>query len=178
MRSRSRRYLFCLALLFAAAQGQNARIPTTHGMTFASNEVTLPDDLRGRVGVLVIGFSKASSAGSTAWGKRLALDYRDSTTVVYYQMPVLASVPSLVRPMVIHSIKSSVPAGEQARFVPVLDHETEWRALVHYGAPDDTYLVVVDGKGEVAWQMHGPVTDAAYAALKQQVEGLKTKVSK
>ncbi len=172
--------LTLLAVNGLAAQDRSAtvQIPEVHGTAFSNEAVNLPAALQGRVGVLVLGFSKASSAGSTAWGKRLALDYRDSTTVVYYQMPVLASVPSLVRPMVIHSIKSSVPAGEQARFVPVLDHETEWRALVHYGAPDDTYVVVVDGKGDVAWQTHGPVTDAAYGALKQQVEGLKTKVSK
>jgi hypothetical protein len=164
--------------LAAQDRAATVQIPEVHGTAFSNEQVNLPAALQGRVGVLVLGFSKASSAGSTAWGKRLALDYRDSKTVVYYQMPVLASVPSMIRGMVIHSIKSSVPVGEQARFVPVLDHEAEWRALVHYGAADDTYLVVVDGKGDVVWQTHGPATDAAYAALKQQVEGLKTKVSR
>jgi hypothetical protein len=174
-----------LALALLAVNGLTAQdrpgsvqIPEVHGTAFSNEAVNLPAALQGRVGVLVLGFSKASSAGATAWRKRLALDYRDSTTVVYYTMPVLASVPSMVRGMVIHSIKSSVPPEERARFVPVLDHETEWRALVHYGAPDDTYLVVVDGRGDVAWQTHGAATDAAYAALKQEVEALKTRVSR
>jgi hypothetical protein len=107
MRSFSRRVFVGFTLLIAGlahARAQSSRIPTTHGTSFAGNPVTLPDDLRGRVGVLVIGFSKSSGDVCKGWGQRLAATYRDSHDVAYYQMPVLEAVPKLVRGMVVKGI--------------------------------------------------------------------------
>ncbi len=91
---------------------------------------------------------------------------------MYYEMPVLASVPGFMRGVVVRSMRSSVPERAQARFVPIADHEAAWRALVHYGNPDDPYLLVIDGKGDIVWQTQGQPTDAAYAALKQRLDAL------
>ena len=176
MRSHSRRYLFCLALLvaeFAVAQSQNARIPRTHGTTFAGNEVTLPDDLRGRVGVLVIGFSKNSGDRCKGWGQRVAGSYGDSRDVSYYQMPVLEGVPKLIRGMVVKGIKSGVPGAEQPHFLPMFSDEAAWRKVAHYANADDAYVLVVDGEGRVRWQTSGTVSDAGFGALKEQVEMLR-----
>jgi hypothetical protein len=176
MRSRSGRYLFCLALLIAAyAEAQNARIPTTHGATFAGNQVTLPDDLHGRVGVFVIGFSKSSGEVCKGWGQRLAESYRDSHDVMYVQMPVLEGVPKLIRGMIVKSIKSGVPEAEQPHFMPVFSGEAEWQKVARYAAADDAYVLVVDGEGRVRWQTSGKATDAGFAALKEQVEMLRKK---
>jgi len=87
----------------------------------------------------------------------------------------VASVPGLLRGMVLRSIKSSMPERAQKRVVPITNNEAVWRMLVHYGEAEDAYLLVVDRLGNVVWQTQGQPTDASYAALKQQVEALKTK---
>ena len=176
MRSHLRRYVFCLAWLiatYAAAQAQNAQIPTTHGTTFAGNQVTLPGDLHGRVGVLVIGFSKNSGDMCKGWGQRVAGSYGDARDVLYYQMPVLEGVPKLIRGMVVKGIRSGVPGAEEPHFLPMFSGEAEWRKVAHYANPDDAYVLVVDGDGRVRWQTSGKVTDAGFAALKEQVETLR-----
>ncbi len=160
---------------FATAQTQSARIPVTHGTSFAGTAVTLPDDLRGKVGVLVIGFSKSSGDVCKGWGQRLAESYRDSHDVMYYQMPELEAVPKLIRGMVAKSIKSGVPEAEQAHYLPMFSDEAEWQKIVHYSNADDAYVLVVDAQGTVRWQTSGKVTDAGFAALKQQVDALQTK---
>jgi hypothetical protein len=152
-----------------------ARIPEVHGTSLSNEAVNLPEALQGKVGVLVLGFSRGSRDAVAGWGRRLATDYRESPTMVYYEMPVLASAPGMVRGFIVRSMKSSVPQQAQARFVPIMDNEAAWRTLAHYGPPDDPYLLVVDGLGDVVWQTQGQPTDAAYAALKQQVETLKTR---
>jgi hypothetical protein len=151
------------------------RIPEVHGTSLSNHSVNLPDALQGKVGVLVLGFSRGSRDAVASWGRRLATDYQASPTVDYYEMPVLASAPGMVRGFIVRSMRSSVPDQMQARFVPIMDNEAAWRTLVHYGPPFDPYLLVVDGQGDVVWQTHGQPTDAAYAALKQQVETLKTR---
>jgi hypothetical protein len=154
------------------------RIPTVRGTSLTNVPVTLPESLKGHVGVLVIGFSRGSRDGVSGWGRRLEADYQSSPAVVYYELPVLASAPGMIRGLIVRSMKSSIPEGAQSRFVPVLDHEAEWRAVAHYEKPDDPYVLVVDGQGEVVWRTEGQATDAAYAALKQQVEVLKVKSTK
>lgn len=160
------------ALVASAAAGE--RIPEVHGTSFANQPVNLPAALHDRAaGVLVLGFSRASREAVTEWARRLAADYRTSPEVSYYELPVVASIPGVVRGLVLRSIKSSVPERAQPRVVPIVSNEAEWRTLVHYGAPDDPYLVVVDSQGKVIWQTHGAPSDATYAELKQKVEALK-----
>jgi hypothetical protein len=158
----------------SSAQAQSAKIPSTHATSISGAQVTLPDDLRGKVGVLVLGFSKNSGDICKGWGQRLAATYRDSHDVTYYQMPVLEAVPKLVRGMVLKGIKSGVPEAEQAHFIPLFSGEKDWQKVAQYGNTDDAYVLVVDGQGTVRWQTSGKVTDAGFAALKQQVQALRS----
>jgi hypothetical protein len=179
MRSLSRKVVVGLQLLSAvvvAAQTQNVRIPMTHGTSFAGAQVTLPDDLRGRVGVLLLGFSKSSGDVCKGWGQRLAATYPESSRVMYYQMPVLESVPKLIRGMVLKSMRSGVPEAEQLHFMPMFSDEAEWKKIARYANADDAYVLVVDGEGRIRWQTSGKVTDAGFVALKEQVEAVRIKL--
>jgi hypothetical protein len=154
------------------------RIPEVHGTSFANKAVNLPAALQGKAaGILVIGFSRGSREAVTGWATKIAADYRTSTVVAYYELPIVAGVPGFVRGMVLRSIKSSTPERAQPRVVPVANNEAGWKAITHYGEADDAYLLVVDNVGNVVWQTQGQPTDAAYAALKQQVESLKTRMT-
>jgi hypothetical protein len=153
-------------------------IPEVHGTSFANQAVNLPAALHGKAaGILVIGFSRGSREEVTGWATKIAADYRTSPVVAYYELPVVAGVPGFVRGVVLRSIRSSTPERAQPRVVPVVNDEAGWRAITHYSQPDDAYLLVVDGQGNVVWQTQGQPTDTAYAALKQQVESLKTRMA-
>lgn len=175
LRSLSAAWVLAIALHCLSAGGQvmQGRIPAVHANSFSNEMVTLPEGLKGKVGVLVLGFSRGSREGTTVWGKRLSADYRESPAVLYYEMPVLAAVPKMIRGFVINQIRSSVPEQERPRFVVLLEDETAWQTLVGYKNADDAYIVVVDDQGVVRWQTHGAATDAAYGAMKQQVEALR-----
>ncbi len=121
MLSFSRYISFFLVWIVRGADARSqARIPVTRGTSFAGSAVALPDDLRGKVGVLVLGFSKSSGDVCKGWGKRLETSYSRSRDVVYYQLPELESVPKLFRGMVLGSMKSSVPQSDQAHFMPIV----------------------------------------------------------
>jgi hypothetical protein len=177
-------YPLLLALLTVSALmvpdcAAGERIPDVHSTSFADQAVNLPADLQGKAaGILVLGFSRGSRDAVTGWATRIAADYRTSDVVAYYELPVVASVPGFVRGIVLRSIKSSSPERAHKRIVPITANETGWRAVVHYSQPDDPYVLVVDGRGNVVWQTQGQPTDAAYAALKQQVEALKARAGR
>jgi hypothetical protein len=177
----SRRLLLALLAatgVMAAPCAPAERIPEVHGTSFANQPVDLPAALQGKsAGVLVIGFSRASRDEVTGWATKIAADYRTSTVVAYYELPMVAGVPGFVRGVVLRSIKSSTPERAQPRVVPVLNDEAGWKAITHFNRPDDAYLLVVDRLGNVVWQTQGQPTDTAYAALKQEVEVLKARMA-
>ena len=146
-----------------------AHIPPFHGADLTGEAGSLPDEFQGKGGVLVIGFSQASRAEATAWGKRLAADYRDADRVIYYEMPMLASVPRLLRGWVVKKIAAELPDRAKARFLPLYDHEAEWRAAAAYASPNDAYILVVDSAGAVRFRFEGDATDTAYAEVKKRI---------
>jgi ATP synthase subunit 10 len=172
---RWRHGMWVTAICFGVVPGraQTAeRIPAARGTTLAGDAVALPDAFKGDAGVLVVGFSKASQGAVAAWGRRLAKDYRESQKVPYFEVAMLEGAPRLLRGMIVHEMRSSVPEAERAHFLTLTDGETAWRAAAHYAKPDDAYVLLVDGSGAVRWQMEGDATDAAYAALKRGLEAV------
>jgi hypothetical protein len=173
----------CLAFALLAVTGlvgigraAGERIPEVHGTSFTNQAVSLPAELQNKAaGILVLGFSRGSRDAVTGWATRIAADYRTADVVAYYELPVVASVPGFLRGILLRSIKSSAPERAHKRIVPITTDEAGWRAVVHYSEPDDPYVLVVDPHGDVVWQTQGQPTDAAYGALKQQVEGLKAR---
>ncbi len=177
------RSLLPLALLLLPsllhAQG---RIPELHATAFSGDAVNLPQGLEGHTAVLIVAFSQGSRDAVTGWSRRIAADYRSSPTVLYYEMPVLAAIPRFLRGVVLGQIKKDVPPRAKPRFVPILDHEDEWKTAVSFGrqesgnlpGPNDAYLLVVDGSGTIRSRMAGPAPDdRAYAELKRRLESIK-----
>jgi hypothetical protein len=167
-----RRLAFSLLLLTLSIAANAQSIPAIKAKTLADTDIVLPQPGSTQILVLVAGFSHKSAENCTPWGKRLSADFRSDAHVAYYQLPVLQGTPSFVRPMILRGMRKDMPADQQAHFIPILDHEDEWKKLVNFSAPDDAYILLTDSHGHVVWQTHGPVTDASYDALKSAVSKL------
>lgn len=168
-----------LAVSFPAsaqtAAAPPATIPPSRGVTLSNAAVTLPDAVKGKVGVLIVGFTRPSQKQLQLWAKRLAADYPPSAGVAYFEIPILASAPKLMRGIIEGQMKISVTTTEeQSHFLPLLDNEQAWIAVTHYSKPDDAYVLLIDGTGVVHWQTSGPVTDANFAELKKNIAQLKS----
>ena len=163
----------CFSLLGLAGYAQSSpAFPRIQGETFTGRRIELPEEVRGKVAVLILGFTKASSSSTSAWGKKISSDFGGRRDFELYQLPVLEDVPRLIRGMVISGIKKGVPEKTRDHFVPVLQGEAELKKAVNYSAPDDAYLVILNREGKVVQQIHGPITDSEYSLLREQLESL------
>jgi hypothetical protein len=149
-----------------------AHIPEAHGTALDGTAVVLPDALKGKVGVLVVGFSHASQGQVTNWGRLITADYGTTPGLAYYEIPMLGGAPKMLRGMIVKSMAKSVPAAEKPHFLPLTEDDKPWRRVAHYDKADDAYIVLVDGDGAVRWQTQGEPSDAAYAGFKKQMDGL------
>jgi hypothetical protein len=159
------------------AQNASNTIPPLHATALSGAPVDLPQELHGHTAILILSFSQDARANVTGWFHDLANDYRTSPTVLYYALPVLTGAPGFLRGMIARKIKESVSPPAQPRFVPILDHEVEWKSVAGFSKqqPDsETYLVLVDGSGAVRYRTQaGAPTPQTYADLKQHLDQLK-----
>ena len=165
--------LYCLlAVFFSGWAYAQLPMPRIEGESFAEQKVMLPDDAKGKVAVLVFGFTKASKGPTSAWGEKVFSEFGKQAGFALYQLPVLEDVPRFVRGMVISGMKKGIQENMRHHFVPILQGESELKRLVNYKEPDDAYLVVLDPSGKIVQQMHGSFSDAAYEQLRKEIQVL------
>ncbi len=158
---------FVLLATSATAQAPVNRIPEVHSTDLTGRPVNLPAMLQQKAGVLVVGFSRESREQATAWGTRLAGDFNSSSEVSFYELPVLDDVPRLLRGVVLRAIAKDVADPGKPHFVPLTGNQEQWKAVTHFEDSRDAYVLVVDGKGTVRWQVAGEPTDENYRAMRR-----------
>ncbi|HTP67603.1 MAG TPA: hypothetical protein VMJ35_01750 [Dongiaceae bacterium] len=163
-------FLILLASAFLSIASTHAQnMPPVNAKALDDSQVVLPKPGGSQLLILVLGFSHKSGDNCSPWDRKLATDYRSDATVEYYQIPVLAGAPSFVRPMILKGMRKGVPPDEQSRFVPVYDHEAEWKKLVNFKEPDDPYILLTRPDGTVVWQTHGLFNEDSYVGLKNAI---------
>jgi hypothetical protein len=130
------------------------------GDALAGERVEFPRDLHGPVSFLIVGFSQKSAGQATEWGKAIdGLEPCHGRRLTWFQLPVIAGDPGLVRPLILRSMRNGLSRDLQMHFVPVTDHEADWKAATGYRAADtekdDAYVVAADEKGQIAATWHG-----------------------
>jgi hypothetical protein len=135
------------------------------GETLSGKRIILPDDARGKIALLSIGFSKKSGEATRAWGDHFKKDFGADPRYAVYPVAVLEEAPRFVRGMILGGMRRGTPASEQDRFVILFQGEADWKRFVSYSGPDEAYLLLIDAKGEIRWRGHGLFRAADYAAL-------------
>lgn len=171
-RTRGTVVLLSALLLPALALAQRQTMPSISGKSLAGGKVVLPDAAKGKVAVLIFGFTKASKEPTKAWATRFNSELRSQPDFVLWQLPVLEDVPRLIRGMVISGMKKTVPENLRDHFVPILESEAELKKLVNYKDADDAYLIVLDRSSRIAQQLHSASPEGAYAQLRTEIQSL------
>jgi len=138
------------------------QFPHPEEESLAGQKVVLPELVSGKVAVLVLGFSKASSTPTGAWAKRA---HRRS-----WEEPRFRAVPAgrhrrgseLIRGMIISGMKKGMPDPQRAYVVPVVHQERELKA----------YVVVLDRNSSIMYQTHAATADPGYAELRANLRAL------
>ena len=148
------------------------QLPRLQEENLLGQTVVLPDAAAGKVAVLVLGFSQASKNPTSAWAKRISVDYSQTPGFALYQLAVLEAVPHMFRSMIISGIRKGIPEDQRQNFLPVVHNEAELQKLVGFEEADDAYIIVLDRSGKVAYQTHGASVGPAYVEFRSALAGL------
>ncbi len=150
------------------------RIPATHTTALDGHSVDLPANLPGRATVLILGFGRHSADATTAWEKPVRTQLAQAPAIGFYDMAMLAEIPSFAHSFALHSIRRQVPDVLKPNFLPLFDHENEWKRVAGYSAdqPEAAYLLLVDSNGAVRWSTHEAFSPAGFASLRNLAQTL------
>lgn len=162
----------CLALALPLSS-LSQQIPQMGVTTLTDQRVVLPVPGSSRPLVVLVTFSHKGSNDVAAWNKLFKARYETDPRVDYCELADFQGVPSFVMKMILHGMRRSVEEPEKSHVAPFYANEDAWKKLVGFSDPDVTYVVLADSAGRVAWQVHGPASDAKAAQLEAAIVSLQ-----
>jgi hypothetical protein len=148
--------LLLLCVFGSLVNGQN--LPPVHGTSVNGRTIQLPSDLKGKVAVLVIGFSRNSSSPVAAWASMFKTDFGHDGNPVVLRLPFLEEVPRMFRGLAKSGVDKSA-GQDRDEVVPIFESEATYKQLVHYSKPDDAYVLVIDRIGAIRGIFTGDVSN-------------------
>lgn len=164
-----RRGAACAAFTLAVASGQvleiGAALPPVEGEPLSGGNLKLPEAARGKVALLVFGFSQDSAKPSRQYAERFEQEL--GTAGVAYTLPVIESAPRLVRGLIRSGMRKDTPKEFQPRMLPLVKEEAAWRARLGISKDKEAgvALVLLDRQGKIRFRANGGFSDTLVRQL-------------
>ena len=150
------------------------RFPTVVGTSLAGTSVRLPDQLDGRLNLLLIALRRGQRAALNTWSPYTdALKVRRPDVRVY-EVPVLSAAYLRNRPSIDGAMRAAVadPAVCERTITLYLD-KAAFRAALGVPSDDQIHVRLVDRSGTTHWCTDGAFDAAKAAALDAVLEELR-----
>ncbi len=154
------------------AEPNPAAIPAVQATTLDGHALALPQGMPARATVLILGFGRHSQDATTAWEKPVRLQLAHLPEIGFYDMAMIAEVPGFARGFVLHSIRKAVPDVLKPNFVPLVDHEDDWKRAAGYASDQSeaAYVLLVDRTGKIRWSTHAAYTGEGFRRLTEAAQ--------
>jgi hypothetical protein len=125
--------------------------------------------------LVVVGFSHASGGPSKLWQEHFCGSAASPGGCAVVEVVELESAPFFVVPLVRRALRNDVPAALWGHVFIARQGQQTLKAALGFdaAAPDDPYLALVDGRGNLAWYGHGPWSQGRQDALGQALQLLR-----
>ena len=143
--------LLGICLWFAAAQLPAAQLPPVNAHTLAGQSISLPAALHNQPAILILSTTRKAGDASLRMDNLLGSDA--GITLPRYNLMLFASLPGLLRRPILGTISRSLPAESRTRFIPLFDHEREWKSLASCPLEPQATLLLLAANGEPVAQL-------------------------
>lgn len=154
--------LLAAGLLTAAQPGRLADgslFPPLKGDYLSGRDASLPDDAKGKVIMIAMGFSYDARFGIEDFAKRYREGLKSESNWASFKVAFIGGAGRLAKPFIVKGMKRDTPKDEQERFVTVFNEVSEWKARMGVSNDKSAYVVVLDRRGGIAWLKEARVTD-------------------
>jgi hypothetical protein len=130
-------------------------MPTTGGETLSGKRVAPAELVRGHVAILVAGFSREAGMQSGTWRKAVRAD-AGLNGIPVYELAMLEKAPGIIRGMIKSGMRKGVTPSDQDQIIVITQDQKLWEKFFGVENDKDSYVLLLDAKGNVIWHGHGP----------------------
>ena len=147
-------------------------LPRLEGESLSAKKVVLPDNVKGRLGVLVFSFSREAGGPARCWTETFTRIGMADADAAMFGVLMLSDIPWIFRGLAVSGIKSGIPAALHDRTVKVFADDDVWRTRLGVQATQTPHLVVVDRSSRIRWVSSAPCDGAGEQRLREQLKTL------
>jgi hypothetical protein len=173
-------WLFPIALLPLAAHAGGPvqplaagdPLPKLRGEFLTGRTADLPQAASGRVALLLLGFTYDSRFAVEAWTKRFREEFDKNPKVTFFEIPMIGGMARLGKWFIDTGMRRGTPKTDQENVITVYSGTELWKQRAGFRDPKAAYLILIDGRGNVAWQHAGGFGEDACRQLSEEVKKL------
>lgn len=139
--------------------------PTLTGATLDGLPLTVPDDLVGQVGLLIMADNYAARFQVTEWADYVMSHVGDHPGFAYYQVALISGIGTVMRRVIDAAMVRGTPPAVQSHVLTVYGDLRAVRGQLEMTGAPQAYLVLLGRTGRIAWRTEGALTKAHRHAL-------------
>lgn len=146
------------------------RFPTVRGASLSRQAYALPEDLEGRINILMIAFKRRHQYDINTWlpvAQDLAGEYEE---VAYYELPVIQRLNPVARSLIDNGMRAGIPdpVARATTITLYVDKDAFMRSL-DLTTDEQIYVLLVDRTGKVMWRTEGRQSEEAASSLRNAI---------
>jgi hypothetical protein len=170
-------FIFSLAMSAHASSPGTAlavgdRLPELRGEFLNGRKAVLPEAARGRVTLLLLGFTYQSRFAVEPWAKSFRERFGADPRVTFFEVPMIGGLARMGKWFIDGGMRRGTPKEDYEHVITVYGGTDPWIQQVGFRDPDAAYLILLDRSGRVAWRGSGRPDEQAVAALSSEVSRL------
>lgn len=147
-------------------------LPSLTGEYLNGRKANLPSDAKGKVALLLFGFSYSSRFPVEQWAARWEDKYGLDARVAFYEIPMIGGLARLGKPFIDRGMRRGTPPEKHANVITVYSRTGPWKKLLQVTDDKLAYVVLIDAQGVVRQSFSGPYSEAAFNDLTKVVRSL------
>ena len=149
--------------------------PALKGEFLTGRDAVLPDAARGKVALVMVGFTYKSRTSVEAWAEWFRATIGSGPDPTLFEVPMIGGMGRLAKWFINSGMRKGTPQELHENVITVYGGTGDWKARLGYSdaADGDAYLVLLDRQGVVRWLHHGTFDQGTAVALEKEIRALR-----
>jgi hypothetical protein len=149
---------------------RNTRFPTVQGTSLEGKQVTIPEDLSGKVTLVLVGYIQRAQFDIDRWILG-ALQADVKASII--EVPTIAGMlPQMVQGFIDGGMRKGIPQSDWGSVVTVYEDAPKIIQALGNERPQSAYAVLLDKEGRIAWSSNIGYSASQILELKKVAEQL------
>jgi hypothetical protein len=133
--------------------------PNVKGSNLLRQQLTLPKDFQGRLNLVFIAFEQWQQTEVDSWIPLAEELEAQVSGLVYYELPTIQSRNNVYQWFINEGMRAGIPNPKtRAHTITLYLNKITFRKALGFPNEDHIYILVIDGQGNVLFQLRGPHT--------------------